>query len=546
MRSDWFILLLVLFFFISCDHDATHDSRKAFRYNESQGISTLDPAYTKSLGLLRATAQLYNGLLQLNDSLRVIPCIAKRWRISDNGKRYTFILRQDVFFHDHPFFPNGKGRRVVASDFSYSFNRIIDPRVASPGSWIFNSLNKSAEGFQNGFRAVNDTVFEIALKNSFPPFQGILTMPYCYVVPHEIVERYGNDFGHHPVGTGPFRCKLWIDGEKLIFVRNEKYFEKDTNGLSIPYLDAVAITFINDLQSEFLQFLKGNLDFLSGVSSTSKDELITRMGELNPKYESSIKMYTRPYLNTVYLGFFAEPAIAITGNSPVYNERVRKAINYGMDRKKIIKFLRNNIGMPANSGFVPKGLPSYSEMKVKGYDYDPDKARQLLAEAGYPMGKGLQPISLVTTVLGVEICEYIQQELSQIGIKINIEVNTGASFFDLISNSKAAFFYNGWIADYADAENYLSLFYSKNFSPGGPNDFHFKDTTFDRLYIKAMNTEIDSVRYKYYQLMDHIIIDKAAVVPLFYDEVVCFTHRNIENFQVNSQNQFNLKYVIKH
>jgi len=346
------------------------------------------------------------------------------------------------------------------------------------------------------------------------------------------------------VGTGPFRFKMWREGEKLVFVKNPDYFERDVQGRRLPYLDAVAITFITDKQSEFLEFIKGNLDFLSGLSPANKNELLTRGGHLNPKYEDQIELHTHPYLNTEYLGFLMDSA-KHQGSSPVLNRKVRKAINYGFDRQKMMKYLRNNIGTPANSGFIPKGLPAYAPDSVSGFHYAPDKARELLRQAGHPNGEGLEAITLTTTDDYRDLCEFIQHQLAEIGIEIEIEISTGATFRDMVANSKLPFFRGSWIADYPDAENYLALFYSRNFSPGGPNYTHFSSPRYDSLYERALSTMDPAKRQTLYRQMDRMIIDHAPIVPLYYDQVVRFTHQNVRNLKSNPMNLLMLKRVKK-
>ncbi len=531
------LTILISLLFFSCTEKTIKHSN-VFRYNESKGIATLDPAFAKSQVLIWPVNQIFNGLVQMDNELKIQPCIAKNWEISDNGETYTFYLRNDIKFHDNEIFPNGAGRLVNAYDFEYSLNRIIDPKTGSPGAWIFNQVK------EEGIKALNDSTLRIKLKNSFPAFLGLLSMQYCSVVPKEAIDFYKQDFRNNPVGTGPFQFKFWKEGEKLILVKNLDYFEKDEKGNPLPYLDAVSITFINDKQSEFLEFLKGNIDFISGLSPANKDELITRNGRLNPKYESSIKMLTQPYLNTEYLGFLLDTSKIINKNSPVLNKKVRQAINYGFDRNKMMKFLRNSIGIPATNGFIPKGMPSFSD-QVAGYSYNPGKTRDLLKEAGFPGGEGLPPINLTTTSDYLDLCEYIQQELSQFGIVLNIDVSTGATFREMVASSKLEFFRGSWIADYPDAENYMALFYSKNFSPVGPNYTHYSNKTFDELYEKAMKETNDSIRFEIYNQMDQLIINDAVVVPLYYDEVVRFVNNNIRGFESNPMNLLILKKVTK-
>ena len=474
-----FLLLFVIAASCSVRKQNEEDTLRVFRYNESKGISSLDPAYARNQTIIWPVSQLFNGLLQMNDNLQIEPALARKWEVSSDGKVYTFYLRTDVYFHDDPVFPEGKGRTVDATDVEYSFSRILDPAVASPGMWVFGKLDKDDPDHAPGFRALNDTTFRVWLKEPFPPFPGILTMPYCFVVPHEAVEHYGKDFARHPVGTGPFKFRIWVQDEKLVLVKNEHYFEKDSTGIPLPYLDAVAITFIKDKQSEFLEFLSGGIDFLSGVNPTYKDELLTPSGNLNPEYNGRFRLITQPYLNTEYLGFLADTSLPLVRNSQLNNADLRKAINFGFDRVRMLQYLRNNIGTPATKGMVPYGLPDFDHNHISGYQFNPDSARYYLKKAGFPGGTGLNEIVLTTTADYLDLCEYIQFELARLGITLRLDVATGASFRNRVANSNLLFFRGSWIADYPDPENYLSLFYSPNFSPSGPNYTHFSDRLYD-------------------------------------------------------------------
>ncbi|MCR5193551.1 MAG: ABC transporter substrate-binding protein, partial [Bacteroidales bacterium] len=335
-------LIISLSFFISCHRSDSSEDKKIFRYNEVAGIATLDPAFAKDQALIWATSQIYNGLIRLDTNLNPEPCIAKSWTVSDDGLTYTFLLRDDVYFHRNSLFSNPDStRKVVASDFVYSFNRILDPQIASPGLWIFAHVDS------NGFQAPNDSTVIIRLKEPFAPMLSLLAMPYCSAVPHEVAEHYGTDFRSHPCGTGPFQFQYWKEGVKLVLRRNDNYFERDSKGERLPYLDAVAVTFIIDKQASFLEFIKGNLDFLNSIDASYKDEILTRTGQLKQKYASTIDMVSIPFLNTEYLGF------NLDASGKPLPLKVRQAINYGFDRVKMMKYLRNNIGIPGTKGMIP-------------------------------------------------------------------------------------------------------------------------------------------------------------------------------------------------
>lgn len=541
-----YILPLIALLFVGCggnDNAENNANKKIFRYNESEGITSLDPAFSRNIENIWACNHLYNGLVQMDDNLNVQACIAKRWEIAEDGKTYTFYLRSDVYFHDHELFENGEGRKVTAVDFEYSFNRILAENVASPGTWIFNNVDYREEHNFKAFEAINDTTFKIYLNKPFPPFLGILTMQYCSVVAKEVIEHYKHDYRNNPVGTGPFRFKMWDEGNKMVFLKNEKYFEKDDKGNNLPYIDGVAISFIKDEEVEFLKFLNGELDFISGREGDNKEEIFTNQGTLKKEYENEITMLTHPYLNTEYLGILVDEDLEIVSNSPLKKKYVRQAINYGFDRKQMITYLRQNIGTPATAGFVPKGLPSFDENIVKGYDYNPEKAQELLYAAGFPNGEDLPEIKLFTTAQYLDLCEFIQHQLGEIGIKVKVDILPGPTHRELVARSQLNFFRKSWIADYPDAENYLALFYSKNFTPHGPNYTHFKNFDFDKLYEMAQSETNDSIRHYYYREMDKIVVEEAPIIPLYYDEVVRLTRKSVIDLGINPVNLLTLKKV---
>ena len=514
-----------------------------FRYNESAGITTLDPAFAKDQALTWACRQLYNGLVQLDSALQVQPCIAKRWSISPDGRTYTFTLRKDVYFHTNALFPTPDStRRVTADDFVYSFSRLTDPEVASPGAWIFRDVKR--------FEAPDDTTFVIQLREPFAPFLSQLGMVYCSVVPREVTEHYGKDFRNHPCGTGPFRFQYWKEGVKLVLRKNPLYFEYDTIWRSevggrksevsrtqrLPFLDAVAVTFIIDKQTVFLEFVKGNLDFMNSLDASYKDEILNPDGSLKEKYADHIDMVSTPFLNTEYLGFNMEEK-----DNPLRDRRLRQAISCGFDRGKMMQYLRNNIGAPGTGGFIPKGLPGHSDC---GYRYDPERARKLLEEVKKERGE-LPKLKLSTTANYLDLCKYIQQQLGLLGLDIQVDVNPPAALSEQVAQGKCQWFRKSWVADYPDAENYLMLFYGPNRTPAGPNYTRFNNKQVDMLY-KWMRTETDADRrLQLYREMDSLIMQEAPVMVLYYDQILHFTHKNVQGLRSDAMNTLDLRRVIK-
>ena len=537
-KGIYLFIILLIPFFISCNQK-NESENNIFRYNQIDGIETLDPAFAKSLSIMWGVHFIYNTLVEVDSALKIQPSLAKTWEISKNGMQYTFHLRTDVYFHDNVAFENGKGRKMNAADVAYSFSRIIDPATASAGAWIFNDRIE----YKTPFEAIDDSTFVLRLKAPFRPLPEILSMSYCSIVPHEVVEKWGKDFRNHPCGTGPFQFAFWDEGTILMLHKNKNYWEKDENGQQLPYLDGIKISFNETRAMEFLRFKQKELDFMNGIDGSMQDLVLSKKGELRPEFEKEINLNKKTYLNTEYLGFYVGNENQELTNSPIQNQKIRQAINYAIDRKKIITYFRNGIGVAANKGFIPVGMPGTEHPVVNGYDYNPEKAGQLLTEAGFPHGNGLPIINLSTPDANVDICNFIAGELNDIGIRCQVAVMQKGLLRQQMSRGALAFFKAQWIADYPDAETYLAFFYSK--FPAPPNYTRFNNSTFDRWYEQSLKENEDSVRFKLYAKMDSLVSSFAPVVPLYYDQILHFTQKNVSGLQSNALNMIDLRRVRK-
>jgi len=538
-----FLICLALFGLILMLSDCSrqkNSGKQVFSYNEPTGIATLDPAFAKNQSIMWPIHQLYNTLVEIDTGLQIIPSLARSWEISADRLRYTFHLRKHIFFQDNEAFLNGKGRELTASDIVYSLSRIRDKTVASSGAWIFNNRVDTVEGFT----ALNDSTFQLKLIRPFHPILGILSMQYCSIVPKEVVEKYGKDFRRHPCGTGPFQFGSWEEGENLVLIKNENYWEKDEKGLSLPYLDALKISFFDNKATEFLQLQQHELSFVNDIDASFKDEILTKKGSLRPQWEGKILLKTHPYLNTEYLGILVDENNPLTASSPTRIKAVRQAMNYAINRAQLMMYMRNSIGLAAEAGFVPGGLPSRNTELVKGYGYNPQKSKQLLAMAGYPDGKGLPVIKLLTIAIYADVASFVARQLEEVGIPVQVEVIQKSLLLEQTAKSQALFFRASWIADYPDAENYMAMFYSKN--PAPPNYTRYHNPAFDVLYEKSLLEVTDSIRYRLYREMDQIVINDAPMIPLWYDLALHLVLPNITGFYPNALNLLELRHTQIH
>jgi peptide/nickel transport system substrate-binding protein len=327
-------------------------------------------------------------------------------------------------------------------------------------------------------------------------------------------------------------------------LKNDHYFEFEGTK-RLPYLDAVTVSFVKDRETAFMELLNGKYDMLSGADAFNINEVLDKNGQLKSIYAAKFNLQKQAFLKTDYLGILIDENMPIVQSSPLKLKAIRKAINYGFDRVKLIKYFRNNIGFPAIAGFIPIQLPSYNQNIVKGYEYNPEKVRQLLAEAGFPEGKGLPEITLHTTENFLEQTEFIQSQLAENNIKINISVDKASVLKQSVSNCEYNFYKKSWVGDYADEENFMGLFYSKNFAPLGFNFTHFKNTEFDRLFELAIQEQAGEKKNALYQKMDQLLIEEAPIVPLYYDQSIRLVHKNISGLTTNPMNLLNLKSVHK-
>ncbi len=506
-----------------------------FRLNLSAQVSSLDPAFADNQANTWAAVQLYNGLVRFNAQMELEGDLAPRWETSEDGLTHTFFLRTDVWFHTDAAFPDST-RQMTAADVAYSFDRLLDPAVGADGFWVFHDVVRR----EDGFRVVNDSVLEIRLLRPFQPFLSRLAMPYCSVIPREAVERYGQEFRNHPVGTGPFRLSQWKEGERLLLRRNSRYFRKDENGNPLPYLQGVDFTFLPAKGTEFLKFRNGELDFVSDLDAEFLDQVLTGQGGLQPEYAADMVLQRGIYFNTEYLGINLEAA----SGTPLADVRVRQAMSWGIDRSRMISFQRNGKGIPAEGGMVPPSLLGAENKTFRyGYHYDPDRAAALLAAAGFPGGRGMPEVMLRTNDQYMDLCLFLQAQWKELGIPVKVENMDGKILRESMVTGRSVFFRASWIADYPDAESYLALFYGPYGAP--PNYTRTKSAVFDEWYRQAVSETSSKRRLLLYRSMDSLVMTAAAVIPLYYDEVLLLTRRDVRGLELNAMNLLRLERVQK-
>ena len=566
-----FIVLFVFANFTSCGkkEESKYSNLKGgikgggiYISNELENIRSLDPVGMNDVVSHHVSHQIYDLLIDLDSNLHLTPELATKWEISEDGLTYTFHLRKGVFFQDNACFPGGKGREMNAGDVKYSFDRVCDPRTGTLGFDYFkNYVTGADEYFQevslsrkesrepklnsvSGYIAKDDSTFIIKLKKPFGPFIYYMCLGFSYIVPKEAVEKYGKDFFQHPVGTGPFIFVDWKPDLELNLKKNPNYWGKDEYGNQLPYVDGAKFKFIKEVSQQLLEFRNGNIDECYRIPNESFKAIVTPEKTLTPEF-SKFKLQRVPSLASQFYGF-------LTTGKIFNNEKVRQAFNYAIDREKILKFVLNGQGyMGAIYGIVPPSMPDYDVKKIKGYDFNLEKAKQLMTEAGYPNGKGFPEAVLQINSGGdrnIQIAESIQNMLKEIGINMKLSIIQFAQHLDNIDAGRADFFRLGWIADYPDPENFLNLFYGKNV-PKDPtqispiNSTRYQNPQFDEIFEKAIATTDMKARYDLYYQAEQIAVSQSPMMFIYYDEDYRLIQSYVHGYALDPMHRVNFRHL---
>lgn len=526
MRKKNFILLVCILLAVGCGGKDT-SRYKVFRYNESSGITSLDPLKATNLSNIWAIQQIYEGLTCIDSAGKVQPLLASSWTADTSYTRFVFYLRTPVFFHPSPAF--GKSERLFTSaDVDFTCNRVYkNPST----SWAFQNVEYDSLTARLHIETPNDTTVIFFLKQSMAHFPQMLALPFCGMMAEETVHYFGTDLRRNPAGTGPFYLKAWHENEKMILSRNEKYH---VHGL--PLLDGISISFLKDKQTALLEFIRGHFDFISGLDAAYKDELLTNDGKLHPRYTKDIYISRQPYLNTEYLGILMKE----DDTHPLSNLHIRKALNYGVNREKLIKFIRNGMGTAGTCGMVPPSL--YTGVQPpQGYTYNPDFFYDEIKQAGFSSPAQVPVITLYTDVAYTDVCTFLVHEWNDLGLKVNLEVLDRPTLKSQVAKGGCLFFRGSWIADYPDPENYLSLFYGPYASPAGSNYTHFSSPEFDALYDARLHTRQADEVNRIYARLDSLVLTQSPVIILYYDEVIRFISKRVTGIPAHPMNYLDLR-----
>ena len=529
-----------------------------YRQNETGELSSLDPVRVNDMTSSHIIINIYDQLIGFDHELNIVPQLAMSYEVSKDGRTYTYHLRSTARFHDDPSFPNGKGRRVTAADVKYSFERVCDVRTKTKNDTYFRDKVVGASEYYEstrqaqrnggapsvpgvrGFVAVNDTTFQIVLIKPFAPFEYTVAQTSMGIGPREAVERYGDGFAQHPVGSGPFRFVSWTPDRSCELRRNPSYWDVDEAGNRLPYLDGIRFTFMKDDKMQLLEFDAGNLEESYRIPNEFFAEIVDERKQPKGKWAK----YQLLHVTALATQFYGMVTI-----DPVLKDvRIRKALNYAVDRQRIIRYvLKGQASGPAHHGLVPPSMPGYASDSVRGYRFDPARARALMAEAGYPNGRGFPELTLQLNAGGgrnTSIAEAIQGMLKEhLNITVNLLQVEFAQHLESIDAGTAPFFRLGWVADYPDPESFLNLYYGKIVpepsQPSPINSTRFQNAEFDALFERALSTTNRAERMTLYRQAEQIAIDNAPMLLILNDEDFRFVQPYVKGHPHNAMDRTN-------
>jgi ABC-type transport system substrate-binding protein len=485
----------------------------------------MDPIHASAVYDSRAVSLVYEPLLEVDYEARpyrLKACACDLPEVSASRTEYTFRLRDGLRFQDDACFPGGKGRAATAEDVVFSLGRLRNPTNASSGMWTMDYVKE--------VKAVDARTVSIELKKPFHVFPWLMAMAYSAVVPHEAVEAYGDKFGQHAVGTGPYRLAEWWRNYRMVFTRDVGWRGWAEVANPAPY-EKIEYVVVNDLSTQWLMFLGKELDCLGGVDRNNWDAVVGPDGKLVPSLAvQGVRLLAAPTLQVMYVG--------VNMDDPLLgkNKKLRQALNCAFDAPAWKKFLNDRVE-PAD-GPLPPGVDGRLETPF-AYAFNVEKAKALLVEAGYPggidpkTGKRLViPIALGRADQGArEEVELLQGFYDRVGIKLEPQFMTWAAYLKAVSDGHTTLFMLGWVGDYPDAENFLQLFHSKNCSPGA-NHGNYRNPEFDKCYDEAMAAATPEARQAAWARAQEIVREDCPWIFLYFPKAYSIIWDHVGNYRL--------------
>ena len=524
-----------------------------FNFNETQVVRSIFPLTIGLVSEQHVAMQIYEGLVGFNATdLSLEPALAESWDVDPSGTVYTFNLRRNVRFHDDPAFRDGEGRLLIAKDVVNCFSAICEKGKGDAAFWLFQDKVAGADAYYDsdkrdgkvsGITALDDHTVRITLIRPCPNFLQSIAGAGCWIWPQELLDAYGSDLFRHAIGTGPFRLNSARPEEVFVLERNHHYWGRDAEGRSLPYLDAVRVTLVPDKEREITEFLKGRLSMVTELSIQSINVLADSVDRNTG--ERRFNTLSTPALAVQFYGFNAS-------KPPFSDVRIRRAFALALDRRHLVDSVLYGLAVVADHGLVAPGLPQYPYDLVGGIPYNPDSARKLMAQAGFPGGKGFPRIQLQVNNYGFgyrSVASRVQEMLlKELGVAVTVSAVPPKEYYDRIDRGEALFWREGWVADLPDPENFLALIYGKNAVadtslPSSLNTTRYANPRFDELFALSMTKGSEAERMTDLAQAEALAIKDVPLIPLYHERYIMLLGPQVKGMQINPMELLDLRKV---
>lgn len=526
-----------------------------FTFMTHEKVNVLIPTYVGDIYNSRIISQIYDPMMIYDPSSEtVVPGVSESFTKSNDSKVYTFKIRKGIKFHKDDCF-GGEGDELTAEDVKFTLDMACSGLKKNQVGHMFKMKIVGAQAFYNqtkdkttipmtgvsGIKVIDKNTVQITLMNPAPGFEVVLSNPSLGIVSKKAFKYYGDKIDKHAVGSGPFMLEE-MTSEKITMKRNPNYWKKDEFGNQLPFLSRVIIQYAKNKKSELTAFGKGEIDLVLEIPVENIENILGSLQDAQEGKNVKHKVDGEASLSMTY--------IAMACDSKEFSDvRVRKAFNSAIDRHDIIETWLEGEGWAAENGFAPK-MANYDNESVKGHRFDVEMAKSLMASAGYPNGANFPTLDFYVNAKegsGLHrMCIAFSKQLKEnINVNLNIKLCTFKEREAAIANGKAKIWRSGWVADYPDPENFLSLFYGANVGENSSqmNAFKFKSAEFDKLFEAASREEDPVKRARLYNQCDQIVIDQAAVIPMLTDDHVVMINARVRNFKASPLESLNLTSV---
>ncbi|XGA69728.1 ABC transporter substrate-binding protein [Duganella sp. BuS-21] len=484
----------------------------------STGETALDPAVASDVASLSLLENLFDPLLRYDYLARPVKLMPNTLTamptVDDGGKRYTFQLRQDIYFTPDPAFTTAR-RQVTAEDYVYSFKRLYQPALKSPWLYLFDGVAELV--------AVDKFTLRIVLKKPDPNFLFYLAMPATGVVAREVVETHGAQVGNHPVGTGPFKIGTWKHSDQIILLANRDFRPMEFAGKRLPIVDRIDIKIVEEYQSRVLGFLNGEFDFLEQLPESMKEIVLTEDAKLKPELAAKgIVLAPFPVLQTYYMWMnMDDPLIGGYSREKV---ALRRAIALAYNRAEDVATMKKGLALPALTPLPPNVL-GYNPNFRSPVAYDPTLANALLDRYGYrkdqqgyrtqPDGKALVLVMhSESSTVGRLRDELWRKQLNAIGLHVRFKSDKKTEIIKASRLGAVMMFETNWVADFPDGDNFYQLLY-------GPNAGR---ANYARFNLPAYNARYEQTRQMGESPQRTALYDELAQIIHAYTPWVLLTH----------------------